>query len=193
MSAKLENWSKVMAQLTGRDAVYRRAAYRAVVTESNTVKATVRGWAREVFPKSRKAPGAVRSKVYGTTETGNVTAIVYSKFGIREDGVFKDFLAARVFGTTARPKKGRYMALPIPSDDMSQRAARKRFERLSASGKLTVVDHGGEKFLIWFTRTRSVLVAMLVKSVTFPRRHNLADAARGGAKKMVADIKMGIG
>lgn len=119
------------------------------------------------FTSARRVSGAIRLKSYRDGPF-DAAAIVFSKFGRGRPGTpdFDDFLAPHVFGLTIRPRHFGRKWLYIPLT----KGARARRSRRAAglNDKLAFVPlPGGRALLVERTRSRSKLIALLVKQVRF--------------------------
>lgn len=142
-------------------------AVRAITREAQlearqVINQKFRGSAR-VAGGNRRVANAVRSKIYD--DNGQTTGLIYSKFGRGRGAGFVDYLLPYVEGATLRPKKKQWLYVPIEKRGKRGVAARRRPD-VDADPKLAFVKgKGGRVFIIRKTRTRSILVAVLVREL----------------------------
>lgn len=149
------------------------ATRAAVETETRQLQLAIRAQVDAVFPsRGRRKPGnAIRSKVY-KREGGGYTGLIWSKFG-RTDagGQFVDYLLPWVQGATLRPQQGRYMVIPVRGTSRRVKRHLRDLARLNEDPKLRLIaGRGGKLFFVRQTRTRSTLIAVLVRRTRIPQR-----------------------
>ena len=118
----------------------------------------------------RKVGGAIRNKVYDNPD-GSATGLVFSKLGRREGGVFIDYLAIHTTGRELRAKRGKFMVIPVKGVSRRLKAKYRKLEGLGTDPKLALIPQRGGNFLfVRHTRTRSTLLARLVRRARIPKR-----------------------
>jgi len=163
-----------------------RAAARAAVGETSLrVQKAIRADVDRIFSggtirqrrgKGRRVSGAVRRKLFDNRARGTAV-LVFSKFGRRENGRFVDYLGPYITGRDIRPRRGRYLAVPL------QRGKRNRDPRNIKN--LHAVAIGGRLYLVRSTRTRTTFMFLLLPRVKITRRLRAARIARREARAMV--------
>ncbi len=148
-----------------------RAAARAAVDETSLrVQKAIRADVDRIFSggtvrlrrgKGRRVSGAVRRKLFDNRARGTA-ALVFSKFGRREGGEFVDYLGPYITGRDIRPRRGRYLAIPL------QRGKRNRDPKTFKN--LHTIAIGGRLFLVRSTRTRTTFMFLLIPRVRITRR-----------------------
>jgi len=111
--------------------------------------------------KGRRVGNAVRRKLFDNRARGTA-ALVFSKFGRREGGEFVDYLGPYITGRDIRPRRGRYLAIPL------QRGKRNRDPKNFKS--LHTVSVAGRLYLVRSTRTRTTFMFLLIPRVRITRR-----------------------
>ena len=160
-----------------------RAAARTSVAETSLrVQKAIRADVDRIFSggtirlrrgKGRRVSGAIRRALFDNRERGTA-ALVFSKFGRRECGVFVDFLGPYLTGRDIRPRRGRYLAVPL------QPGRRNRDPR--AFRNLRPVAVAGRLYLVRSTRTRTTFMFLLLPRVRVTRRLKAARTARREAR-----------
>jgi hypothetical protein len=157
------------------DEVMRRDSAAIAKTEAAVVKRRTRAFQLDVRTAVRNAFGggrgarqvgnAIRSRVY---EDGpnKVTGTTYSKFGRGSGAGFVDYLAPFAEGATLRAKSGGWLYIPI--DGRGRRGVRQR-EKIDVADAKNVdfvpSADGRKVYIVRRTRTRSTLIAVLVRQV----------------------------
>lgn len=160
------------------DGQRRRAASAtdsAVKETARAVQAAVRADVGRVFARGgKRLAGAVRLKDYPDRGRGPAS-LIYSKFGRRNAGGYKDFIAARLFGADIRPKSGEWLAIPFAPRGMTSgrrqtATTRKRGAALAAEGRLDFVPIKGGRMALLVHRRKSYerIYFLLVKRIRFP-------------------------
>jgi len=139
-------------QLAARDAVNRRFAGSGKVSGGG-----------------RRIGNAIRSKVYDDGSFKGA-GLVFSKFGRGRGAGFVDYLLPYVEGATLQPTRGGWLYVPI--EKRGKRGPRARGYRVTAEDKgvrLVKSSDGKRIYIVRQTRTRSILVAVLVKRIRIAR------------------------
>ncbi len=167
-----------------------RAAARTAVDETSLkVQKAIRADVDRIFSggtvrlrrgKGRRVSGAVRRKLFDNRARGTA-ALVFSKFSRRENGRFVDYLGPYITGKDIRPKRGRYLAVPL------QRG--KRNSDPKTFKNLHTISVAGRLYLVRSTRTRTTFMFLLLPRVRITRRLRVARIARQGARAMVGRTK----
>jgi len=162
-----------------------RAATRAAVDETSLkMQKAIRADVDRIFSggtvqlrrgKGRRVSDAVRRKLFDNRARGTA-ALVFSKFGRRENGQFVDYLGPYITGRDIRPRRGRYLVIPL------QRGKRNRDPKNMKN--LHAVAIGGRLFLVRSTRTRTTFMFLLIPRVRITRRLRAARIARREARAM---------
>lgn len=139
-------------------AVTRRAqlAARAVINARFSGSERVRGG-------SRRVANAVRSRVYEDRGGQQATGLVYSKFGRGRGDGFVDYLLPHVTGAVIRPRRSKWLYIPVQRGRASRR--RRVSERLDKNVAFIPAEGGRKLYLVRQTKTRSTLIAVLVRRV----------------------------
>ena len=181
----------------------RQAAVRAAVAkETRATQLEIRTRVSRAFAGSklrgaqgaRRVANAVRSKVFDNGRRG-AAGLIFSKFGRGRGRSFIDYVAPRLFGAVVRPKKGRFLLVPVATKGRSQRATRRRGKQLAEQGKLDMVPiKGGRRFLLVHrTRTRTTPYFVLLRQVIYRRqttpRALLRNAARRFPRRVLAELR----
>lgn len=168
-------------------AALKRAETHAVVKTANEVKLAARRRVQQAFqgsgqfgaagagrrfsggPRStRRLANTIRSVIYGReSQSGSTEALIFSKFGRRDERGFIEFFVPFTKGATLTPRRAKWLFIPL---DPSLR--RKRFRgAVTLDEKLAFIPakRGGKIWLVRRTKTRSTLVAILVRQVRMPR------------------------
>lgn len=102
-------------------AVVRSSAIEAVVSSTDTIKQKMRTYLDGHFRGSamhgnahRRASNAMVQSAYfnDLADKGQVTALIYSKFGFRNAGGFVDFLLLHMRGGEIKPTTGEWLRIP---------------------------------------------------------------------------------
>ena len=162
-----------------------RAAARTAVDETSlTLQKAIRADVDRIFSggtvrlrrgKGRRVSGAVRRKLFDNRSRGTA-ALVFSKFGRREGGRFVDYLGPYITGKDIRPRRGRYLVIPL------QRGKRNRDPK--AFRNLHTISVAGRLYLVRSTRTRTTFMFLLIPRVRITRRLRAARIARREARAM---------
>jgi hypothetical protein len=158
----------------------RRRAHGAVGRASRRVQLAVRADVNRIF-KGRRVGNAVRRLVFDNKEHGSA-AIVFSKFGRRVGGEFVDYLAPYLTGKDIRPKRGRYLAIPL------QRGRRNRDPR-QVKGKLRPVRIGSRLFLVKTTRAKTLFMFLLLPRVKIRKRLRTRSIVKAELGRMITDFR----
>jgi len=158
----------------------RAAARTSVDKTARKVQLDIRAVVGSIFTKNRKASNAVRRKLFDNKSRGTA-ALVFSKFGRREGGAFVDYLGPYLTGRDIRPKRGRFLVVPL------QRGRRNR-----DPGKvknLHAVKIAGKLYLVRRTRTRTTFMFLLIPRVRITKRLRAGMIARREAKRMAEEAR----
>jgi hypothetical protein len=158
----------------------RRRARTTVGRTSRRVQLAVRADVNRIF-KGRRVGNAIRRLVFDNKERGSA-AIVFSKFGRREGAEFVDYLAPYLTGKDIRPKRGRYLAIPL------QRGRRNRDPR-KIKGKLRPVRIGNRLFLVKSTRAKTLFMFLLLPRVKISKRLHTRQIVKAELGRMIADFR----
>jgi hypothetical protein len=125
--------------------------------------------------KKRKVGGAIRSKPYDNPD--GAAGIVWSKFGRGRGAQFRDYLLPFVLGLTLRPRRSKWLYISL---EKGRKARRDRRLIVSADPKLKwiPIKDGRVVLLVRQTKTRSTVIAKLVKNVKAPKRLNFERTTR---------------
>lgn len=167
-----------------------RAAVRAAVDQvSRRTQLAIRkdvdsifsgGTIRQRRGKGRRVGNAVRRKLYDNKSRGTA-ALVFSSFGRREGGEFVDYLGPYITGRDIRPKRARFLTIPL------QRGKKNR-----DPGKfknLHTVAIGGRLFLVRSTRTRTTFMFLLLPRIKITKRLRARKIALREAREMAGRTK----
>ena len=167
-----------------------RAAARTAVDEtSRRTQLAIRKDVNRIFSggtirqrrgKGRRVGNAVRRKLFDNRARGTA-ALVFSKFGRREGGEFVDYLGPYITGRDIRPKRGRYLVVPL------QRGKRNRDPRNIKN--LHTVSVAGRLYLVRSTRTRTTFMFLLIPRVRITKRLRAGQIARQEARAMSGRTK----
>ena len=133
------------------------------------------GTIRQRRGKGRRVGNAIRRKLFDNHARGTA-ALVFSKFGRREGGEFVDYLGPYITGKDIRPKRGRYLVVPL------QRGKKNRDPRNIKN--LHTISVAGRLYLVRSTRTRTTFMFLLIPRVRITRRLHAARIARREARAM---------
>lgn len=142
------------------------AAEQSVVETANEIKTEAALQVSRRFTRNRKAARAIRTRVFRDAP-GDVAALVFSRFGRRgPSGEFIDYLQPIARGLTVRPRASQWLYIPLQRG----RRARNMRRSVQATANLAFVPIGaGRALLVRRTRSRSTLIALLVRRVSFRR------------------------
>ncbi|HSF94776.1 MAG TPA: hypothetical protein VLA52_07095 [Thermohalobaculum sp.] len=131
---------------------------------------------------NRRVANAIRSRVYPRGD-GGFTGQVWSKFGRGRAKGFVDYLLPFVKGATLTPRRSRWLYIPV---ERGRKARRGRRLSIGLNRNLKFVPaRGGDKvYLVRQTRTRSTLIAVLVRRVRIPKKLDFERAAAAAAKRL---------
>lgn len=126
---------------------------------------------------ARRVGNTIRSKFYQNDGAGDRVGIIYSKFGRKgPSGEFVDYLAPYVTGATMRPRSSKWLYISLEKGAQGRR--RRRFSTALAKNIEFVPSKDGRKiWLIRRTKTRSTLLAVLVKRTTVRKRLDFSHSA----------------
>lgn len=161
-----------LKQFMADEAVRIHAAGKAAVSKTTTgAKEEIRSRVRSGFGTrgSRRLANTVRNKNYPDDEAG----IVYSKFGGKDEaGNFVDYFVPFLTGATLRPRRSKFLYIPISG---SQRVRRGPRQNVADKKNLAFIPakHGGRIYIVRKTPTRSTIIAILVPRVRMKQRLNL--------------------
>lgn len=158
---------KAIAQAERRT---RQAARTAVSDTSRKTQLAIRRDVNAIFSggsfrtkrsKGRRIGNAVRRKMFDNRERGSA-ALIYSKFGRKAGGHFVDYLAPYLAGQPIRPRRSRFLAIPLLPGKKNRTPAN--------FPNLVPVQTGGRLFLVRHTRTRSTFMFLLVPRIQIRKR-----------------------
>lgn len=163
---------EIMARDTAR---LGRAIGGSVGETTTTLKDAARVEVRRVFGRTRAGRGArrvsntIRGRLFEDGEIGR-TGLVFSKFGRRQGGEFQDFFLPFVRGATIRPKRARFLYIPLGPRTRRSRARRFTVEN-TRNLRFIPLDRS-RTLIVRQTRTRSTPIALLVRQVRITPRLN---------------------
>lgn len=138
---------------------------------------------------SRRIANSIRSKTYVDNGGLSASGLIFSKFGRGRPGSpgFEDWLLPYVTGATLRPTRGKWLYIPI---ERPKGRGRRFRQSVSADKRLRWVpsSNGARIFLVRETRSRSTLVAVLVRRVVVQRSLNFDRVARGADKEFFREF-----
>lgn len=172
----------------------RRATRQGVDETSRAIQRAVRRDVDRIFSGSsqqlsrRKTPrrvsGAIRRKLFDNGDRGTA-ALIYSKFGRRARGRFIDYLGPYITGRDIRPRRGRFMAIPLQRGRKSRRP--ENFDDLRP------VVIAGRLYLVRTTRTRTRFMFLLIPRVRISKRLRARRIAIREAKRMGVRVRQAFG
>ncbi len=133
------------------------------------------GTIRQRRGKGRRVGNSVRRKLFDNRARGTA-ALVFSKFGRRQGGEFVDYLGPYITGRDIRPKRARFLAVPL------QRGKKNRDPKNLAN--LHTVSVAGRLYLVRSTRTRTTFMFLLLRRVKITRRLRAKKIALREARQM---------
>lgn len=188
IKATLAGVAKFRKIMKAESSAWERATLGGVKAQTRETQLGVRGQVNKAFHGSRRIGNTVRSKVWERkTRRQGAAGLIWSKFGRKKGGRFVDYIAPRLFGATVKPTGGRQF-LMIPK----QKGRNKRTvaQKLADKGKLTFIPiKGGRKaVLVKNTKSRSTIIALLVRKVVYPRRTTPAQLMAGAVRGLPGEI-----
>lgn len=178
MQFRLAIQGKLADHMAAEVAALQTASEKAVTGTATEIKTAAATQVARRFTRNRRAASAIRTRVY-KDGPGDVAALVWSRFGRRgPGGEFVDYLEPIARGLTIRPRASQWIYIPLQRG----RRAKNMRRSVSATANLAFVPIGsGRALLVRRTRTRSTLIALLVRRVSFRRGFNfdrIVDQAR---------------
>lgn len=161
-----------LKQFMADEAMRIHAAGKAAVSKTTKgVQAEVRGRVRGGFGArgGQRLANTVRKRDYLQDEAG----IIYSKFGSKDEmGNFVDYFVPFLTGATLRPKRSKFLYIPISGSRKTRRT-----KRVDVGDKKNLAfipaKHGGRIYIVRKTKTRSTIIAILVPRVRMKQRLNM--------------------
>jgi len=136
------------------------------------------------FKRNRSKGGrignAVRRKMFDNKERGHA-ALIYSKFGRRQGGEFVDYLSPYLTGKDIRPKRSRFLVVPLQPG--------KKNRRPSNFTDLASVKTGGRVFLVRHTKTRTMFMFLLLPRIKITKRLRASRIAKRETKRAFDDMR----
>lgn len=184
-----------------RDArVLARALRAAPAAATDGLKRDARARVRAAFPRSRRLPNTIRSRLYpsppaGSDEIGGA-GIVYSKFGRREGGRFVDYFLPHVLGGEIRPRRGRWLYIPLErgrrAGTITASARRRRLVVGLEKGLRFIPLDGARTLIVKQTRNRSTPVALLIRRASLRRKLDFRSAEASADRRLTAAVLDGL-
>lgn len=191
-AAALEGTEAFKRSLDGEARAVGDAVRGSVEDTSRAVQLRVRLAVNAAIPASgaRQPGNAIRRRVYRDAEGVGVAAIVYSRLGRREDGRFVDYLRPHAEGAVFRPTDGRkYMVVPVKGVSRRLKQKYRQLDGLGTDPKLRLIPvRGGRLLFVRQTRTRTTLLATLVRRVVVRQTLDVDDVTQGASDDMARDL-----
>jgi len=155
-----------------------RGVSRGVKETTDELKQDVRSAVRQGL-RGRGGRGDVSKAIRGTfypndDQPASAAGLVYSKFGRREGGQFVDYLKPHIEGATITPERSKWLYIP---NERGRKARRNKRQAVALQKNLAFVPVArGKAYLVRRTRTRSTIVATLVRRVRIKDRITIKGA-----------------
>lgn len=173
ITGDLERWMEAEARHI------RDAANKAVRGATEELKGAARAEVDRGLG-GKRVSNAIRAR-YFRGSGGDITGTIYSKFGVRRNGRFEDFLLPHILGGEQRPRRGGWLLVPILRRlrNRSFRGDKLRAWLATQKGIAFIRATSGPRagrmiYIVKQTRTRSHLLAVLVKQVRLRKRVDFA-------------------
>lgn len=151
---------------------------RGVKETTDELKEDVRSAVRQGL-RARSGRGDVSKAIRGVfypnqDQPASAAGLVYSKFGRREGGEFVDYLKPHIEGATIEPERSKWLYIP---NERGRKARRFKRQSVALQRNLAFVRVSDRKaYLVRRTRTRSTIIATLVRRVRIKDRITLKGA-----------------
>ncbi|MEQ9330267.1 hypothetical protein [Thalassobaculum sp.] len=180
-----------LGDIMARDAAALAATDAAVVKRrTRAFQLSVRAAVVSSFGGSRggrQIGNAIRSRIYDDGPN-KVAGATWSKFGRGSGAGFVDYLAPFTTGATLRPRSGGWLYIPI--DGRGRRGVRQR-EKVDVEAAKNVdfvpAADGRKIYIVRRTRSRSTLIAVLVRQVRISKRLDVAALVSTGQREFARD------
>lgn len=174
---------------------FRQAANKATTDSTERLKSAARSEVASGLPGrgAARASRAVRSRLYRDAPGGGgetVSGIVYSRLGRKEAGRFVDYLGLHMLGGTVKPKGGRYLYIPLPG---AGRKADTLRSIIGVKGVRLVPLKGNRYLIVRGSRTRDILIGLLVPRVRIPKRLDFDRLIATEQSRLLQNVGAGIG
>lgn len=153
----------------------KNAPARTVKRETRRLQLAARDEVNRNLGQRRKIGGAIRSRTFADPD--GAAGLVYSKFGRGHGRDFADFLVPFTKGAELRPRQSKFLYIPL---ERGVRARRRRRQSVALSKNLRFIPSrdGRKFFLVRETRTRTTLLAVLIRRVKIPKKLDFERLAR---------------
>lgn len=175
---------------------FRQASNEATKEHTDKLKGRSRARVRQAFPGggarrgARRVANAIRGVVRDAGE-GFQRGTVFSKFGKREGGEFIDYLLPFVRGAEIRPVNSKWIY--IPADGGKRRSRRvRRSSSLEKGLRFVPSGQPGKIYLVKETRSRSTLVAVLVRRLRITKKLDFEGEKRAAGDGLLRDLARGV-
>lgn len=174
----------------------RSLSNEATKRETDALKNAARDQVRLAFPggRSRRGGRRVANAIRGVMREageGFQRGTVFSKFGRRAGGEFVDYLLPFVRGGEIRPVNSKWLYIPADGGRGRSRKVR-RSARLEKGLRFVPSGEPGKVFLVKETRTRSTLVAVLIRRLRVKQRLDFDAPKKRAADGVLRRIAEGV-